>query len=246
MVGETKVLDHGFARLVEAWGGGDFGEGFEAGIIEAARQSTQGTFRGWERDFQLLKYMYDHNHATPFEFAGMVLEVRAPIFIFRQWHRHRLFSVNEMSGRYGAVPSLFYLPSIIRVMDGAKPTDNRQASGSGARLTAAAALAYIDRLERRCYGFKAEYETDLKRGIPNELARLGMPVNWYSQMRVGCNLRGWLHYLGLRLDPHAQWEHQEYAREVMSIVRQTFPKTASLFEGTNEDNDRPSRGSSDD
>jgi thymidylate synthase (FAD) len=82
------VLDHGFVRLVETWGQGDTRLA-EAGIIEAARQSTQGSFRGWARDAQLLRYLHEHKHSTPFEFAGMVIEVRAPIFVFREWHRHR-------------------------------------------------------------------------------------------------------------------------------------------------------------
>lgn len=106
-----RVLDHGFVRLVETWGHGDggvrvdgsgenLGEDCEAGIIEAARQSTQGNFRGWEKDAQLLAFLHNHKHATPFEFAGMVVEVRAPILVFREWHRHRTQSYNEMSARY--------------------------------------------------------------------------------------------------------------------------------------------------
>lgn len=87
-----KVLDHGFVRLIETWGGGDYGNNSddkESGIIEAARQSTQGSFRGWDQDARLLKFLYDNKHSTPFEFAGMIIEVCAPIFVFREWHRHR-------------------------------------------------------------------------------------------------------------------------------------------------------------
>lgn len=99
-----KVLDHGYVRLIEAWGHGDAGEAeyshdssgpvyevqaadYECGIIEAARQSTQGSFRGWEQDEKLLKFLHDNKHNTPFEFSGMIIEVRAPIFVFREWHR---------------------------------------------------------------------------------------------------------------------------------------------------------------
>ena len=105
MADEVRVLDHGYVRLVETWGEGDAGVP-EAGIIEAARQSTQGAFRGWESDEKLLAYLHNSQppHATPFEFAGMVIEVQAPIFVFREWHRHRTQSYNEMSARYVPLP----------------------------------------------------------------------------------------------------------------------------------------------
>src|SRR3990167_3384931 len=117
MEAKINVLDHGFVRLVEVWGKGDAGEP-EAGIIEAARQSTQGSFRGWELDEKLLRFLYcnDPKHATPFEFAGMVIEVQAPIFVFREWHRHRTQSYNEMSARYTPLPDVNYVPSVERLM----------------------------------------------------------------------------------------------------------------------------------
>src|SRR5688572_1581490 len=110
-----KVLDHGYVRFIEAWGKGDAGVN-EAGIIEAARQSTQGSFRGWEQDQKLLGFLFNNKppHATPFEFAGMVIEVQAPIFVFREWHRHRTQSYNEMSARYAPLPDLNYLPTVDR------------------------------------------------------------------------------------------------------------------------------------
>ena len=121
---KIEVLDHGYVERIEAWGYGRDGhtqpnvrasvEGeesgvflepdYERGIIEAARQSTQGSFRGWDEDQRLLKYLHEHRHATPFEFAGMVVEVQAPIFVFREWHRHRTQSYNEMSARYAPLP----------------------------------------------------------------------------------------------------------------------------------------------
>ena len=106
-----EVLDHGYVQFVEAWGTGHEQEGvadYEVGIIEAARQSTQGDFRGWGDDRKLLKYLHDNKHATPFEFAAMVIEVQAPIFVFREWHRHRTQSYNEMSARYAPLPDLYY------------------------------------------------------------------------------------------------------------------------------------------
>lgn len=233
-----EVLDHGFVRLCETWGHGGSSvapDDHEAGIISAARQSTQGEFRGWEPgdghrgDRRLLRYMYTHQHATPWEFAGLVVEVRAPIFVIRQWHRHRTQSYNEMSGRYGPVPELWYLPTHERVMAGAVPTDNRQASGTGAQLTPQAAHAYIESLDEACALAHARYHTDLERGVPKELARLRLPVNTYSQMRASASLRNWLGFLALRLDSHAQWEIRQYAEALATIIEHRFPETWALF-----------------
>src|SRR6185437_1734218 len=105
----------------------------ERGIIEAARQSTQGSFRGWGQDAKLLRYLHEHKHATPFEFAGMVIEVQAPIFVFREWHRHRTQSYNEMSARYSPLPDLCYVPDWANVGErGAAAAANKQAGGVAA------------------------------------------------------------------------------------------------------------------
>ncbi|MCA9311787.1 MAG: FAD-dependent thymidylate synthase, partial [Phycisphaerales bacterium] len=226
------VLDHGFVRLVEEWGGGDTRLP-EAGIIEAARQSTQGSFRGWRRDAQLLRYLHEHKHATPFEFAGMVLEVRAPIFVFREWHRHRTQSYNEMSARYAPLPDLDYLPTIDRIVEGSARNAvlNKQAGrADGApSIDVAGATAFLRRRAARYEEFEAEYRAALADGVPKELARIGMPVGRYSQMRASAVLRNWLAFLTLRLDPAAQWEIRQYASAVHSIITERFPQTAALF-----------------
>ena len=216
---EIKVLDHGFVRLVESWGGGDAQVSGdpewpeadnEAGIIEAARQSTQGGFKGWENDSRLLKYLYDNKHSTPFEFAGMVIEVKAPIFIFRQWQRHRTQSYNEMSARYGEIPNENYLPTIERLMSGGDANNKQAGLADGAvKLTLDNAEQYRNRLIISHDRFEYHYQIDLQNGVPKELARLGMPVERYSQMRASTSLRNWLAFLTLRLDPHAQWEIQQ-------------------------------------
>lgn len=232
MFAERPVLDHGFVRLVERWGGGD-SRLPEAGIIEAARQSTQGSFRGWERDARLLRYLHEHKHATPFEFAGMVIEVRAPIFVFREWHRHRTQSYNEMSARYAPLPSLYYTPSWEEVLRrgraGALANKQAGAAADADQLTEAEARRFVDTLQGQYAEFDAEYQAALSRGIPKELARLGMPVGHYSQMRASANLRNWLAFLTLRLDPAAQWEIRQYAEAVAQIIYEAFPQTARLF-----------------
>ena len=224
------VLDHGFVRFVEDWGHGD-SRMSEAGIIEAARQSTQGSFRGWRRDRQLLRYLHEHKHSTPFEFAGMVLEVRAPLFVFREWHRHRTQSYNEMSARYAPLPNLNYMPTVERIVSGSQATANRQAGSVKDAPVAdrSAAERYQGDL-RFCYEtFQASYADALEAGIPKELARCGMPVGRYSQMRASAVLRNWLGFLTLRMDPMAQFEIRQYANAVFTLTQERFPETAALF-----------------
>lgn len=275
---KINVLDHGYVEFIEAWGHGKSGEDhvlgqscqtrdFECGIIEGARQSTQGSFRGWKGvecscpdgygpdkifkkpianfhhlpdckykpgDEDLLEFLYSHKHFTPFEFAGMVIEVQAPIFVFREWHRHRTQSYNEMSARYAPLPDLYYIPDrnnvIQRTVDAGK---NKQATGI--RLTSDLLEAgkntteWLDQLQHLYQEAEATYKAALDSGIPKELARLCMPVGHYSRMRASANLRNWLQFLTLRCDPAAQWEIRQFAAAVAQIVERFFPKTYDLW-----------------
>ncbi len=284
-----KVLDHGFVRLVESWGHGDAGEGkvsvwtsegtpsaphredddMECGIIEAARQSTQAAFRGWDDvpcpsltcshgldtsilnwnipphakcekcdgkgflpgDARLLHYLFNNKppHATPFEFAGCVIEVRAPIFVFREWHRHRTQSYNEMSARYAPLPDLNYVPTVERCL--LNSTKNKQAGrvkGADDLLDEDASVFQLELMNM--YDSQEKfYQKWLQRGISKELARIDLPVGRYSQMRAQTNLRNWLAFMTLRNDPGAQWEIQEFARAVGTILADQFPRTWALY-----------------
>lgn len=238
-----QVLDHGYVEFVEAWGSGSHGQAFaydcldeqdfECGIIEAARQSTQGSFRGWSDDAKLLHYLYTNNHATPFEFAGLVIEVQAPIFVFREWHRHRTQSYNEMSARYSPLTDLTYLPDATNVYDRAVQawvTKNKQAGSDGLRSPSTHEVT--DWLTNQQFIYQrqeAHYQYGLKLGIPKELARIGMPVGHYSRMRAHANLRAWLGFLTLRLDTRAQWEIRQFADAVGQIIKDKFPQTWNLF-----------------
>jgi thymidylate synthase (FAD) len=249
---KIQVLDFGYVEFVEAWGngrggpelsieydGGDpvpFAENdFEVGIIEAARQSTQGSFRGWQPwgdqpgDERLLSFLYKNHHATPFEFAGLVIEVQAPIFVFREWHRHRTQSYNEMSARYAPLPDLYYVPTLERVRSGALNTTNKQAQGSGTLHEGDVRTFVEDELVDLYSLAEKVYQKALADGIPKELARLVMPVGHYSRMRASANLRCWLSFLTLRMDTRAQWEIRQFADAVYQVVEKTFPHTAKLF-----------------
>ncbi len=238
-----KVLDHGYVRFIEAWGAGEdksslrgpcqeiYDIDYECGIIEAARQSTQGSFRGWEQDQELLAYLFNNRppHATPFEFAGAVIEVRAPIMVFREWHRHRTQSYNEMSARYAPLPDMNYLPTVERCF--ATNEKNKQAGTlkDSDVLTSERAMLWLDALERYYEIGEKLYQQGLQTGIPKELARLCIPVGRYSQMRASANLRNWLAFMTLRADPHAQWEIQQYANAVGQILEAKFPRTWELY-----------------
>jgi thymidylate synthase (FAD) len=231
---QTKydLLDHGYVRFVEAWGGGDAGLP-EAGIVEAARQSTQGSFRGWEQDEKLLATLYNHRppHSSPFEFAGMVIEVQAPIFVFREWHRHRTQSYNEMSARYAPLPDVNYIPTVDRIMMGATQTANKQAAGikDAVPLTTVSAEKFIDELRHHYADCEIKYQWALTHGVPKELARIHLPVGRYSKMRAQANLRNWLAFLTLRMDPAAQWEIRQYALAVSQLIAEHFPRTYKLY-----------------
>lgn len=223
------VLDHGYVKFIEKWGGGEVGID-EGGIIEAARQSTQGSFRGWERDEALLRFLWTHKHSTPFEFAGLVIEVQAPIFVFREWHRHRTQSYNEMSARYAPLPDLHYVPTVERLMMSGGL--NKQASGMGTTLTEEAAEAFREKLQAAYVQDQELYEWSLDVGIPKELARSGLAVGRYSRMRACTDLRNWLGFLTLRMAPDAQWEIRQYANAVGELISEHCPKTWSLFSAT--------------
>lgn len=276
---KINVLDHGYVKFVEAWGAGLDGrdnrverdhsgetyvkidEDFEVGLIEAARQSTQGSFRGWEEgryncsamglmklpdvkskiqhdddctwhpgDKRLLARLYENGHDTPFEFAGMVLEIQAPIFVFREWQRHRTQSYNEMSARYAPLPDLYYEPDYQNVLDRARAnSSNKQAVGVVPLENDETVGFWLDALTQTYDQCEKVYQTAIKKGIPKELARLVMPVGHYSRMRASASLRNWLAFLTLRMDPNAQWEIQQYAGAVAQLVSRYFPQTWALF-----------------
>lgn len=226
-----QVLDHGYIRLVETWGKGDAGED-EAGIIEAARQSTQGAFRGWETDEKLLRFLFnsDPPHSTPFEFAGMVIEVQAPIFVFREWHRHRTQSYNEMSARYAPLPDLNYIPDMNRLFLTSETNKQAGTIKDAAVLNQFNARTWLERLKENYAQCESLYQQGLKIGIPKEVARTVVPVGRYSKMRASTNLRNWLAFLTLRMDPRAQWEIRQFANAVGILIAVHFPHTWTLFD----------------
>jgi thymidylate synthase (FAD) len=229
------VLDFGYVELVEAWGS-------DERIIEAARMSTQKGFEGWgpkedgsPGDEKLLRYLWKNGHATPFEMAGMIIEVQAPIFVVREWQRHRAQGFSEMSARYAPLPDDNYIPTIARLMLGGGHL-TKQAAGTGAELTESLAVRFRTQLDLQYQKAEELYQNALSAGVPKELARACLPVGRYTRMRSTSNLRMWLDFLRQRLDKHAQWEIRQYAEVVSGLVREHFPRTWELFaEGVGND-----------
>lgn len=183
-------------------------------------------------DEKLLKYLWDHKHATPFEMAEAVFEVQAPIFVFREWHRHRTQSYNEMSARYTPLPDLNYMPTVERLMINSKTNKQAGTVAGAAELTEDAAQHFRELLGVEYLNQETLYQTALTDGVPKELARLVLPVARYSKMRAKANLRNWLAFLTLRHDKAAQWEIREYAAAVHGMLSQHFPRTLSLFDAS--------------
>ena len=250
---KIQVLDHGYLELVESWGS-------DERIIAAARMSTNKGFEGWgptcsncgynqdhelvvgyvcpfcngkvvQGDEKLLRFLYENNHATPFEMAGAIIEVQAPIFVFREWHRHRTQSYNEMSARYTPLPDTNYVPTVERLMINSKTNKQAGVVAGAAALTEETAEAYRAGLIDGYNVAESFYQIALRNGVPKELARIHLPVGRYSRMRASANLRNWLAFLTLRMAPNAQYEIREYANALHDVLKGLFPRTLELFDG---------------
>jgi thymidylate synthase (FAD) len=178
-------------------------------------------------DEKLLKFLWAHKHLTPFEMAGAIFEVQAPIFVFREWHRHRTQSYNELSARYTPLPDLNYVPTKERAL--LKGGNNKQAQGER-ELSENAVDWWLDSIVRLYERAEEVYRYGLQIGIPKELARLVVPVGRYSRMRASANLRNWLAFLTLRMDQSAQFEIRQYANAVHDLLKPLFPRTLELFD----------------
>lgn len=222
-----KVLDHGFVQYK-----GHFGT--EEDIIEAARQSTQKGFLGWDSDAKLLEYLYKNKHMTPFEMCELRVQIKAPIFIFREIHRHRTFSYNEMSARYIQMPNEHYVPT-----PRMQSEKNRQASVIGEDLSklqvhfgndGEGKLSWMELWEHEQKEIFDSYEMAIEEGIAKEIARINTPVSRYSIMWMKGSLRNWLQFLALRNHPAAQLEMQQYAQAIKTLMRDIWPRTMELYD----------------
>ncbi len=194
--------------------------GSDESIVRAARVSynRDDSTMDIEKDAKLIKYMITHGHGTPFEHNSITLNVTLPIFVARQWIRHRIgVSYNEISRRYTHEDIQFYIPAQWRSQD----SKNKQGSNQINDLDFNG--VWSDNLEIHCRASLRLYQDAIDYGIGNEMARLFLPVNLYTRWYFTANFRSILHWYTLRADSHAQWEIQQYARCIGEIMGKLFP-----------------------
>ena len=217
------VLDHGFVRVVDYMGNDD-------SIVEAARVSYGKGTRATSDNQGLINYLMRHWHSTPFEMCEIKLHVKLPVFVARQWIRHRTASVNEYSARYSILDNEFYIPEPEHMA--VQSTTNNQ--GRGAVLEGQQAQDVLDMIKghsQDSYGiYDAMQDPEGDIGLARELARMALPVNVYTQWYWKTNLHNLFNFLRLRMDSHAQYEIRAYADIIASMTKDWVPQATSAFE----------------
>ena len=226
-----EVLDHGFVRVIDYMGD-------DSSVVQSARVSYGKGTKKISNDKGLIKYLMRHRHSTPFEMCEIKFHIKLPIFIARQWIRHRTANVNEYSARYSILDKEFYIPSAKNLA--AQSQINNQ--GRGDPLTDDEASNVIQILKNDAEQTYANYETLLnenssggvldegKSGIARELARMNLTLNTYTQWYWKIDLNNLLHFLALRADDHAQYEIRVYADVMLDLVKKWVPLTYEAFE----------------
>lgn len=224
------VLDHGFIRVIDYMG-------TDAAIVQAARVSYGRGTRKVNEDAGLINYLMRHRHTTPFEMCEIKFHIKLPIFVARQWIRHRTANVNEYSGRYSIMDKEFYVPA--REHLAAQSVSNRQ--GRGAVLEGEEAAKALDFLKQDAMRAYQHYEEMLnedsdghildenRTGLARELARMNLSLNFYTQWYWKVDLHNLLHFLSLRADAHAQYEIRVYAEVMLELLKAWVPLTCQAF-----------------
>ncbi len=217
------VLDHGFIRVIDYMGD-------DAAIVQAARVSYGAGTKHVQNDEGLIRYLMRHWHSTPFEMCEVKLHVKLPVFVARQWIRHRTANVNEYSARYSILDREFYIPAPEHLA--AQSTVNNQ--GRGEVLTGAESQRVLDLLKSDANTAYDHYEAmlsqDGQQGLARELARMNLPANIYTQWYWKVDLHNLFHFLRLRADPHAQYEIRVYAEAIAACVKDWVPLAHAAFE----------------
>jgi thymidylate synthase (FAD) len=219
----NPVLDHGFVRVIDYMGD-------DAAICQAARVSYGKGTKSVQNDEGLIRYLMRHWHSTPFEMCEVKLHVKLPVFVARQWIRHRTANVNEYSARYSILDREFYIPEPSQLA--AQSVVNNQ--GRGEALSGEEAARVLEILKgdaARCYDhYEAMISQDGQAGLARELARMNLPANIYTQWYWKVDLHNLFHFLRLRADAHAQYEIRLYAEEICKLVADWVPAAYGAFE----------------
>jgi thymidylate synthase (FAD) len=212
---EIKILDKGFVKLVDIMGD-------DKAIAAAARVSYSGVSKGDDQDKKLLFYLMKHRHGSPFEHVIFKIHVKAPLFVTRQWMRHRIASYNEISYRYTETPDEYYIPTVWRKQD----STNKQGSVSDESLQHELLSQELKLICDESFNF---YKRFLAKGVAREMARVILPVNVYTQFYWVVNARSLMNFINLRADNHAQEEMRKYAEAHAQIFQTVCPWTYEAF-----------------
>jgi len=199
--------------------------GSDLSISRAARVSYNAPAR--EEDDKLIGYLMRNRHTSPFEAVQFTFEVKAPIFVFRQWHRHRTWSYNEVSARYAELPGEYYIPEESQITTQSK--DNKQMRTAEQHAEALAIQMAIDIANEKSTKI---YKRLINQGCPRELARSVLPVGTYSHMFASVDLHNLFHFLRLRLHEHAQYEIRVYAEAMLKLIEPIVPLATKHFKAT--------------
>jgi thymidylate synthase (FAD) len=219
---EVKVLDYGYVRLEDHMGN-------DASIVRSARVSYDLDDSEYtpERNEKLIHYLWKNQHSTPFESVTFTFEVKAPIFVFRQWHRHRTWAFNEISARYTELPEEFYIPEA-DVITTQSTKDKQQRTLEMHPL----ADQFREDMNSACESAFSTYRDMLIAGCPRELARSVLPVATYSRMYATVNLLNLFKFLKLRQSPHAQYEIRVYADAMLELIKSIVPVACEAFKAS--------------
>ena len=216
---EYPVLDKGFVRLVDYFGG-------DQRIVQSARVSYGEGTKSVSQDGALIDYLLRHQHTSPFEQVVMTFHVKMPIFVARQWVRHRTGRMNEVSGRYSIMKDEFYVPAEDKVAP--QSTDNKQGRATEAfdKETADKIIAQLKEGQKEAY---ENYSELIDNGLAREIARINLPLSLYTEFYWEMDLHNLFHFLKLRLDSHAQYEIRVYAQVILEMCRKVAPMATESF-----------------
>jgi len=230
------ILDHGFIRVIDYMG-------TDQSIVQAARVSYGEGTKKLREDRGLIRYLLSHWHTTPFEMCEIKFHIKLPIFVARQWIRHRTANVNEYSARYSVLDKEFYVPELDQL--GSQSTTNKQ--GRSNTLDKKFALQAQNLIKKNSNQLYEDYQNLLNgkllshdeyvegEGLARELARTTLPLNYYTQWYWKIDLHNLMHFLRLRADSHAQYEIQIYAEKMLEILKKWVPLTYEAFEDYRSD-----------
>ena len=216
---EFPVLDKGFVRLVDYFGG-------DQRIVQSARVSYGEGTKSVSQDGALIDYLLRHQHTSPFEQVVMTFHVKMPIFVARQWVRHRTGRMNEVSGRYSIMKEEFYVPEADKVSPQSK--DNKQGRATEA-FESEIANKIINQLEEGQKSAYENYSELLDAGLAREIARINLPLSLYTEFYWEMDLHNLFHFLKLRLDSHAQYEIRVYAEVMLEMCKKVAPMATESF-----------------